>query len=38
MNTLGLLLRKTRVIVEFYIEKTIVYYYKIGGEISKSLL
>jgi len=34
----GVLMRKTREIVEFYIEKANVYYYGIGGEVSKCLL
>lgn len=37
MKNLGLLMRKTRDYNEFYIEKANVYYYGIGGEVSKSL-
>ena len=31
-------MRKTREIIEFHIEKAIVYYYRIGVGISKSIL
>lgn len=38
MKKLGILCWKTRVIFESGIEKANVYYYRMGGEVSKSLL